>query len=631
MMEGTSYHPTPAGDLPPSVAHPSSFGAQVIPASQSPSSKLLAELNKLSAGSQSLEQLVRGCKDVVDHFSDVIGLWLCKRGTSLFDETFSLMEQGQANLWEAYAVPAKKLMKLTLQHRQIQSIQIGQDLLMSAPVIDGEQINAILIGSFRSGKRPISEIEFMLGAVCQTVASWLVTQRCIGAEVRSRSLNDVVVLGRALDRCSNLNSAAIILVNQLKKMTGAGQVVFAAESRTSLPEVLAISDIDEIDAGFDGLALIRLACAQALQTHEIVVYPDRRNGNDSQVQALGQYCRKLGHEACICLPLKKSPAEALGCVLITTTAAQLAQSSYISYLSEVGELLSGHLNVVMQANRGLVDHAITSLNTRLTSSRSKVVTAALLTIVAIMLIPWPYRVHCDCEMQPVSRRFVAAPHDGILEKNLVQIGDLVSRGQRLAVLDDRQLRIELAGLEAELKGTSKRRSAATAQGSIAEAQIAAAEAKKLKADIELVNSKLQNLDISSPISGIVVAGDLDKAEGAPVEMGQTLFEIGPLDNMLVEIAVPEDEISYVSPGMSISLKLNAYPFETWSGNVTRIHPKAEIRNDQTVFIAEVELPNEARKLKPGMKGNAKIQSAAYPIGWNLFHRPFEKLRRWTIW
>ena len=611
----------------------SSLAEKAIVASQSDASILIAELNKVSNSSDSLETMIRGCKDVVCQFGDATGLWMSQKGErGEFEDAFSLLGHSESASIPVDSRQSKKLMKLALQHRQIQSLNIASDeLIVAAPVVDGAQISAILIGHFTLAGRSVSDIELLLGTTCQTIATWLAKQRCIQTEVRMRSLNDVVVMSRELNRCTNINSAAIVLVNQLKKLTGAQQIVFAIESTNSLPQVLAISDLDEIVQDFDGLKAMRLACAQALESGEMSIYPDRRNQSDWD-QALQQYCRKLGHEACIALPLKKgATGDMLGCLLIATTAVQLAKPTFTSYLNEIGQMLSGHLAVILKANRGLVDHALSSLNRNLTAGRSKIAAAISLSALALMLVPWPYKIHCDCELQPVSRRFVAAPHDGILQKNLVESGDVISAGQAIAMLDDRQLRMEMAGLQAELQGANKQRSSATARGSIAESQIAASQARKLNAEIELVNSKLKNLEITSPIAGIVVAGDLEKVEGAPVEMGQTLFEIGPLNKMLIEIAVPEEEITYVETGMSIAIKLNAYPFETWHGNVSRVHPKSEIRDSKSVFIAEVEIDNAGRKLKPGMQGSAKIKSGAYPIGWNLFHRPMEQLRYWTIW
>ena len=638
MTDGTPNPPPsepiiiPALPLSGSPVKNPTLATRVIHASQSESSTLVSELSNISNSSDSLESMIRGCQKVINGYVNTHGLWMLQRHENgEYGDAFSLMDESDSIQWETNAVQARRLVKIALQHRHIQSHDNGRnELLVASPVINGDQISAVLIGCFDCSKRTRSDIELLLGTTCQAIAGWLTKQRLGRTEVRLRSVNDVVVLSRTLDRCTNINSAAIVLVNQLKKMTGARQVVFAIESTNSLPEVLAISDLEGIDAGFGGLPAMRLACAQAIESGEINLHPDRRSASEYET-ALTQYCRKLGHEACIALPLKKTGSGMLGCLLIATTPEQLAKPTYTSYLSEVSEMLSGHLSVILKANRSLVDHTISSLNQNLTAGRSKIAAAICLGMLALMLVPWPYRVHCECEIQPVSRRFVAAPHDGILQQNLVENGDVVAQGQKIALLDDRQLRIELARLQAQLQGASKQRSAATARGSIAESQIAASEVRKLTAEIELVNRKLKNLEITSPIAGIVVAGDLDKVEGAPVAMGQTLFEIGPLDKMLIEVSVPEEEITYVQIGMSIAVKLNAYPFETWIGNVTRIHPKSELRNSASVFIAEVEIENPAKQLKPGMKGSAKIKSASHAIGWNLFHRPLEQLRYWTIW
>ena len=642
MTDGSTFQPVEPviarGPLPPfpldaQVSGPPLDREAQIVATQSETAILVSELSLASNSTDSLDALLRRCKDIICQSSKVVGLWMAQRNEQgELDEPFSLDDRGNDSSWRANSRPLRRLMKLAVQHRQIQQWPKSEkEVFLVAPVFDGDQISALVMGCFEAQAANAVDLELLLGSICQTISIWLVRQRCIRKDVRMRSLNDLVVLCRELDRCTSINSVAIVLVNQLKQIAGAEQVVFAVATPNGLPEVLAISDLDEIDPAFDGLQAIRLACTQALETDEIGVYPDRRTKTSDSTPALQNYCHKLGHEACISLPLKKTGSDAIGCLLIATTPIQLSKPTYTKYLSEVIQMLSGHLSVVLKSNRRLIDHALSSLNNHLTAGRSKIAAAISLSIIALLLVPWPYRVHCDCEIQPVSRRFVAAPHDGILQKNLVENGDVVSEGQTIALLDDRQLRIELAGLEAQLEGVRKQRSAATARGSIAESQIAASEVLKLTAEIEMVNEKLKNLEIASPISGIVVAGDLEKVEGAPVEMGQTLFEIGPLNNMLIEIAIPEEEINYIKTGMPIVIKLNAYPFKTWSSHIARIHSKSEQRESNNVFVAEVEVANEELKLKPGMKGSAKVNSGSFPIGWNLFHQPFEQLRYWTIW
>ena len=50
---------------------------------------------------------------------------------------------------------------------------------------------------------------------------------------------------------------------------------------------------------------------------------------------------------------------------------------------------------------------------------------------AILAMPIPTFVRCDCELQPVTRRYVPAPYDGILNEVLVKPGDVVKNGQVL--------------------------------------------------------------------------------------------------------------------------------------------------------------------------------------------------------
>ena len=109
----------------------------------------------------------------------------------------------------------------------------------------------------------------------------------------------------------------------------------------------------------------------------------------------------------------------------------------------------------------------------------------------------------------------------------------------IALLDGRKLRIELSGIRANYDGAKKRRESALALGNIAESQIASSEMNRFQSKIEILEQQLTQLEVRSPIHGLVLNGDLEKAEGAPLEMGQTLFEIAPLTEMVAEIRIPE--------------------------------------------------------------------------------------------
>ena len=124
---------------------------------------------------------------------------------------------------------------------------------------------------------------------------------------------------------------------------------------------------------------------------------------------------------------------------------------------------------------------------------------------------------------------------------------------------------------------------------------------------------------------------MQRVEGAPVTVGETLFEIAPLEEVIVEIAIPERDVTYVREGAAAAVRLDACPGDKLAGTVAQLHPRAEIRDTDQVFIAEVHAMNEDGRLRPGMNGRAKIRGPWRPVGWIFFHRPWQAVVRWLGW
>ena len=75
----------------------------------------------------------------------------------------------------------------------------------------------------------------------------------------------------------------------------------------------------------------------------------------------------------------------------------------------------------------------------------------------------------------------------------------------------------------------------------------------------MLEHRSENLEVRSPIDGIVIGGDLKRAEGVPVQVGQTLFEVAPLASMDVEIEIPGGEIALLKGGLPVQVVLDAFP------------------------------------------------------------------------
>ncbi len=261
-------------------------------------------------------------------------------------------------------------------------------------------------------------------------------------------------------------------------------------------------------------------------------------------------------------------------------------------------------------------------------SRSKGIIGLSVLAAVAMVVPVPYSVNCDCELQPVTRRFVAAPFEGALERALVEVGDTVVEGEVLARMDGKEVRWELAGNAAEYERAAKERDAHLADQKFGEAQLAKLQMERLSLTTKLLDHRSENLEVRSPIAGIVVSGELKRAEGVRLSMGQTLFEVAPLDRMIVEVEIPESELANVSSDTVATIRLEAFPNQRLDGTLKRICPRAELRNKQQVFVGEIELPNDAAQLKPGMRGRVSLQAGQSTLGWRLFHRTWNKVRLW---
>lgn len=252
-------------------------------------------------------------------------------------------------------------------------------------------------------------------------------------------------------------------------------------------------------------------------------------------------------------------------------------------------------------------------------------------VLASLFLIWPvsYRVRCEAKVDTYFQRMVAAPFDATLEQALVKPGEQVKAGQVLIRLDGRPLRLELDAVEAEIQEIRKEHDVALANRQIADSQQLALKRRRLDRKRDLISDRLSNLEITSPIDGVVISGDLEKFIGAPVERGQGMFEIAPLHTLQVELEIPDYEIGYVQRGAVASIKLDAIGGQAMTLKIEDIHPSAELRNDQNVFIAKVRAQNHDGALRPGMLGNATAYGPLRPRIWSLVRPAWERVLWWV--
>jgi RND family efflux transporter MFP subunit len=280
---------------------------------------------------------------------------------------------------------------------------------------------------------------------------------------------------------------------------------------------------------------------------------------------------------------------------------------------------------------------VARLWSRLTRRRRQASLAGAALVAALLACPFHYSIRADCRLVPTVKRVVAAPFSGQLKTTFVRPGDRVTGGQPLAELDNRELQLKEAELNAARERALKQRDKAMSnQGEgadFAAAQLAAFEAQSVGQELELTRRRLAMLALQAPLAGVVVSGDLRRAEGQPVQQGQVLFEVAPLEEMIVEIDVPDREISRVRAGLPLRFRLEAFAGQQWDGKVERLHPRSEQREGRNVFICEAPIRNDDPRhdLRPGMRGRAVIESDRRPLLWIIGHRLWHFIVEGLLW
>ena len=600
------------------------------------SQPLIRNFSSAVEDANTAEALFQAIFDIVSAETNILAMWRVQVDVANQAIRASAISDDNADaVWLSIEPQIASVVTRSQKIDQICSASTSTDekhIVVAAP-LDATLSNAdsreILTACFAADEQSVLRLQWLMGIASQSVCTWGQRRQLNAAQTQTKSLNDVLQLLDTINDSKNTTEAAIAITNNLRRLFKANQVAIAQVDSRGNTKLLAVSDVEKLDVGAANNRLMLSAIKQSAKTSTTLAFPNQDATIDAaSILPLANWCQASNAPASVSLPMKLDDGSVIGTLLVTLDS-EVNLDQQRTYFERMVSLISKQFDIVSRANQSTGELFKSKLR-KGRSITSKVIIGALI-LAGLMAIPMPYRVKCECQLQPTQRRFVAAPYNGVLEKSLVEVGQVVSKDQVIATLDGRQLRIELVGLEAEFEGAKRRRDSAKAMREIARSQIARSEMKGLAAKIQLLNERIKILDVRSPIDGVIVAGDMEKAQGAPLEMGQNLFEVAPLETMVAEIGIPESEIHYVKRDDSVALKINSFPYQTWSGKVQQIHPRAEIVSDETVFIAEVEIDNAAGELRPGMEGNAKISTRWSPLGWNLFHNAWESVRYWTIW
>jgi biotin carboxyl carrier protein len=435
-----------------------------------------------------------------------------------------------------------------------------------------------------------------------------------------------------IESAATATAACRMLVEQLKVFFSADQVVIGLCGERSIEcKLTAVSGVLHFHPRSEHSLAAQAVLQECIARGEVTRWPAADVDRSGGLIAHRQFANLADVDSIVGAPIRDVNGRLRGAWMVLGVTGDGATEAVTSFLRAAEAPVASAITLIARAQKGKLANAFNQAAGLVREKRGRALVAALTLLTMILCIPFHYHPSCDCIVEPVTRRYVAAPFAGPLEKSLVEPGDIVAEGQILARMDGREIRMELSGTRAELHRAHKERAGHLATHESGEAEVARYEVDRLQIRTELLEHREHNVEILSPIAGVVVSGDLEDAEGIPLEVGQTLFEIAPLDKMVVEVSIAEDDYAYIQPGMPAIIQLDAFPLRRFHASIKRVHPRAELRDDANVFIAEVVLDNASVGFRPGMRGKARIEADRYPLGWSLFRRPLTAAITWLGW
>ena len=241
-----------------------------------------------------------------------------------------------------------------------------------------------------------------------------------------------------------------------------------------------------------------------------------------------------------------------------------------------------------------------------------------------------FRISADARLEGAVNRSLSAPFDAYVASAYYRAGQVVNEGGVLARLDERDLLLEKSRWQSQLAQFQRQMQMSQAIRDSAQARIISAQIEQAQAQLSLVESLLERMEITAPFDALITQGDLSQDLGLPISKGQVLFVLAPLEDYRLVLDVSEGDMSFIQTGQTGDLVLKAFPDQKVGFEITLITPVAEARDGKNLFRVEAQLESQSAAMQPGMEGLAKINISEQRLVW-IWTRRLQDWVRLNIW
>ncbi len=197
---------------------------------------------------------------------------------------------------------------------------------------------------------------------------------------------------------------------------------------------------------------------------------------------------------------------------------------------------------------------------------------------------------------------------GVVREVHFENGQMVEAGQRLITLDQSVDRAELRQLEAAVRLAETelaRLEPLARRDSVSQAELDRAEneLEQARARVAVQQARIDQKTLTAPFDG--AAGIRQVNPGQFIAAGTPVVSLQSLDPIHVEFSVPQRRLPSISVGQAVRVSVDAYPDETFAGEITALEPR--LSDSSRSLLVQATLPNDNQQLRPGLFGRVELE------------------------
>ena len=253
---------------------------------------------------------------------------------------------------------------------------------------------------------------------------------------------------------------------------------------------------------------------------------------------------------------------------------------------------------------------------------------------------------------------VRAASPGFVRELCVRDGDDVQAGQKLVVLENRELDVQLRLAEIEVEKSIARCRLLLQAGETAKEQAERSQQEALCKKRDELAAQVYHLTITAPVGGRIVGRNLEGWLDRHVETGAELFRIGDESAKEVMVAIAQDDVELFRSGEAVALRIRLSaagvpsfmtaglsiepramtipPHEALSSrldgplavqvsdDVADDRPAADELLDPCFKASAVLTLEHSRRLRAGQRATVELQTSAQSLG----RRLIAQVERW---